>query len=136
MACTHPVTEPAEPQPDVLPARGEHVFAPVSQTEHPSSLSSKRGMSCPRESRASSQELCFPTLELLRGPSKEGNVPTSHVLICVSYWQQVSMTSFLPLWAFWTSTTIVLLSTPHTGDVMLGPTHCPPNVDVLLRTRT
>lgn len=146
MSCTHPVTERAEPLPDVLSARGERAFAPVNQMEHPGSPfpfiqtwsqqaqqgSPAPGIAQPDETLASPQELCFLTVELLRGPSKGGNIPMSDVLMVI-FWQRVAVTSFLPLWAVWTSNTSMLLSTPHTGDdVMLGPTHCPPNVDVLL----
>lgn len=55
-------------------------------------------------------------------PSKGGNIPTSDVLI------YVAMTSLVPLW----TSNNILMSTPHTCDVTLGPTRCPPSVDVLL----
>lgn len=109
MSCTRP-----EPLPDVLPA-----FAPVSQTEHPSSpfpfiqpwrQQAEQGSPAPGTARPDETlELCFLTLELLRGPSKGGNIPMSDVLIYSHvFFQRVAMTSLFPLWDVWTSNSRML----------------------------
>lgn len=142
MSCT----QRAEPLPDVLSARGECALAPVNQTEHPSSpfpfirtwSQLLTGKSCPRDSPSRWEPGFLPgTLLPHHGAAqrtfkrrKRPNVRCPH--LSWIFWQRGPMTSFLPMWAVWTINTSALQSTPHTGDVMPGPTHRPPNVDVLL----